>query len=144
MKRTINDIADELQNRFLDENFIVQRYDAYTTRSIYIKLDYGVAHTIRVSDHKGYDRLSYRYNIRTDIKKSYHENDSKGFIRYYITPDDIDKFIKSVIDSRNKKINKIGEVGYSLEVQKRYLSNSQNFGFWTKCRQIRRKPNGVK
>ena len=66
MKKNIQEIATELCNRFLDEEFIVQRYDAHSTQSIYIKLDYGVSNTIRISDHRGYDYLSYKYNIRLD------------------------------------------------------------------------------
>ena len=53
----------------LEKGFIVQRYDSVTTNSIYLKLDYGMCNSIRISDHKGKKHLSYMYNLRSDIKK---------------------------------------------------------------------------
>ena len=43
----------------LEKGFIVQRYDSVTTNSIYLKLDYGMCNSIRISDHKGKKHLSY-------------------------------------------------------------------------------------
>ena len=53
MKNEINSLADYIANRLISEGFIVQRYNAYTTNSIYLKLDYGVCNSIRISDHPG-------------------------------------------------------------------------------------------
>ena len=45
-------IADYIQSKLLEYGFKIQRYNAYSTNSIYLKLDYGVCNSIRISDHK--------------------------------------------------------------------------------------------
>lgn len=49
----ITQVADTLCRRLLSAGFIVHRYDAYSTNSIYLKLDCGVCNSIRISDHTG-------------------------------------------------------------------------------------------
>lgn len=144
MKKNIQEIATELCNKFLEEGFIIQRYDAYTTKSIYIKLDYGVNNTIRISDHIGYDHLSYKYNIRLDINTNYTEKDKNGYIRYYISPQNIDDFVQHLIRERDVKIRRIGLEKYKELMRKKYDINCGTQGFWSKCKEIRRKSNGAK
>lgn len=144
MKKNIQEIATELCDRFLDEGFIVQRYDAYSTKSIYIKLDYGVSNTIRISDHKGYDYLSYKYNIRLDINKNYAEKDKNGYVRYYISPQNIEDLAQHTIREREVKIRRIGLDKYKEMMHKKYEVNCGTQGFWSNCKEIRRKSNGTK
>ena len=145
MKNNIQEIAYILQNKFLDEHFIVQRYDAKTTRSVYLKLDYGYANSIRISDHRGYDHLSYRYNVVIGLDKSYYKKDKKGFMRYYFTPDDIDKLIDHVLVMRKNRIKEYGESKYSFYVQGYYNKYYDTQGFWKNCKQLRRfNTNGTK
>lgn len=144
MKKNIQEIATELCDKFLEENFVVQRYDAHSTQSIYIKLDYGVSNTIRLSDHKGYDYLSYKYNIRMDISKDYVEKDKNGYIRYYIAPQNIDTFIQHTIRERETRIRRIGLPKYKEWMKRNYDTNNETPGFWSKCKEIRRKSNGTK
>lgn len=47
------ELADYLCKRLIAEGFAVQRYDAYKTDSIYLKLDFGVCNSIWISDHLG-------------------------------------------------------------------------------------------
>ena len=49
-------LADSLSERFLAEGFTVHRYDAYSTSSVYLKLDCGMCNSIRISDHRGKKR----------------------------------------------------------------------------------------
>ena len=65
----LKDLADEICTRLLKEGFIIYRYDAYSSNSVYLKLDFGVSHSIRISDHEGKRHLHYRYNIGSHIKK---------------------------------------------------------------------------
>lgn len=127
----VQEIAYKLQNIFLENNFVVQRYDAYTTKSIYMKLDYGICHTIRISDHNGYSHLSYRYNIRLDIDHDYKEVDKKGFTRYYFCPRSIPKLVAHIKQYRQGLIQRYGEKDYSYKVQKAYLANYNSVGFWS-------------
>ncbi|MCL2223599.1 MAG: hypothetical protein FWB96_01380 [Defluviitaleaceae bacterium] len=48
-KKEIQQLADKLVLRLKAEGFTVQRYNAYTTESVYLKLDYGIAYSLRIS-----------------------------------------------------------------------------------------------
>ena len=61
--KQIKDIADKLVSALGRKGFIIQRYDAFKTDSVYLKLDYGVCNSIRISDHPGKQNLQYRYNV---------------------------------------------------------------------------------
>ena len=47
------DVVNILTTKLLDIGVIVHRYDAYSTSSIYLKLDYGLSCGIRIADHPG-------------------------------------------------------------------------------------------
>lgn len=144
MKKNIQEIAAELCDKFLDAGFVVQRYDAYSTKSIYIKLDYGVGNTIRISDHKGYDHLSYKYNIRLDVKRNYIEKDKNGYIRYYIAPQNSEETILHIIRERDVKVRRMGLEKYKALMRKKYDVNCETPGFWSNCKEVRRKYNESK
>ncbi|WP_181879268.1 hypothetical protein [Levilactobacillus brevis] len=48
---------------FQSQGIKVMRYDAYSTNSVYLKLDYGLLYTLRISDHPGKRYLAYRFNV---------------------------------------------------------------------------------
>ena len=62
-KETIKKIADDISRSLLEEGFDILRYDSYSSNSVYLKIDFGVCHTIRISDHPGKKHLHYRYNV---------------------------------------------------------------------------------
>ena len=137
-------IFEQIINELKKYDFVISTYHSYSTSSIYIKLDYGVSNTIRLSDHKGYDYLSYKYNIRMDISKDYVEKDKNGYIRYYIAPQNIDTFIQHTIRERETRIRRIGLPKYKEWMKRNYDTNNETPGFWSKCKEIRRKSNGTK
>jgi hypothetical protein len=50
--REISAIADAVIKELTAAGFVIQRYDAFSTNSIYLKLDYGLCNSIRISDHR--------------------------------------------------------------------------------------------
>ena len=102
----LKEIAQYLENKLLEQGFIIHRYDSYSTNSIYLKLDYGVMNSIRISDHKGKQYLSYKYNIECGIKVAKWYKDDRGFWRYNCpnTQQEIDKLIEIIIDNKNNKL----------------------------------------
>ena len=60
-------IAKVLVQKLLDMGFTVHRYNAVTTNSIYLKLDYGVCCGIRIADHNGKKKYHYRFNVEKVI-----------------------------------------------------------------------------
>lgn len=72
---------------------LIHRYDAYSTNSVYLKFDYGVANSLRIADHAGKEYLSYRFNIILTLTEP--KNDLSGrFPRNYYPPDMADAVIR--------------------------------------------------
>lgn len=116
----------------LNEGFIVQRYDAYSTNSVYLKLDYGLCNSIRISDHNGKKHLSYMYNLRSDINKFYVERDK--FTRYYYPFKSYQQLVYSILYNKDQKIKKHGGItGYNDVMNIEKNLNKNNSGFWKKA-----------
>ena len=131
MKKELDNLADSIAKRLIAEGFTIQKYNAYTTNSIYLKLDYGVCNSIRISDHPGKKYLKYRYNIGSFVKEYRKENDK--FDRYYYRADKSKNMIKKIIEDREAKKSKYGESGYKALMQKSKSENAGTLGFWSKA-----------
>lgn len=131
MKNELDNLADSIAKRLIAEGFIVQRYNAYTTNSIYLKLDYGVCNSIRISDHPGKKYLKYRYNIGSFVKEYREEKDN--YDRYYYRIDKAENMIKRIIKDRDFKKSRYGERGYRALMQKSKRENAGTSGFWSKA-----------
>ena len=59
MNKELEQIAENVIQR-LKGKVIIHRYDSISTNSIYLKFDYGVACSLRISDHNGYKHLDYQ------------------------------------------------------------------------------------
>lgn len=104
-------VAKFLVKNLLDLGFIVHRYNSHTTSSIYLKLDYGVSCGIRIADHPGKKKYSYRFNVIKDYagdKVIYKDN----LICYFFDYTELDNVIDSVKKERQNKINKYGIENY--------------------------------
>ena len=125
---TIQSIADSLIHTLSQAGFTIQRYDASTTDSIYLKLDYGVGNSIRISNHTGKKHLNYRYNIILD---GITEDVMSKYIRHYYHPDDIDKMINLILNERRMKIQQYGRFRYNEFMKFNQESHdSDKHGFW--------------
>ena len=99
--------------------FTIHRYNAITTSSIYLKLDYGICCGIRISNHSGKKKYHYRFNI----VKGYNGDKvtySKNLISYFYTFEQISQLIRDVQHERNKKIQRYGLNNYKkyMEIEK--------------------------
>ena len=108
--------------------FTVHRYNAVTTSSIYLKLDYGVCCGIRISNHSGKKKYHYRFNI----VKGYNGDKvtySKNLISFFYTFEQISQLIKDVQHERNKKIQRYGLNNYKkyMEIEKKSNPLFQRF-----------------
>ena len=131
---TNKELATYIQEKLLNEGVIIQRYDAYSTDSIYMKLDFGVCNSIRISGHKGKKYLKYRYNIGQFVRKFAVVKD--GYERFYYRADKSDELVKKVISDRNQKIEQFGETGYKELMLKNQSQNSGKAGFWKSARVV--------
>ena len=130
------DIIDYLEKNLLKLGFIIHKYEAYSTNSVYLKLDYGASNSIRISDHKGYKHLSYKYEINQSFVKDGWRKDDRGFWRYSCcaNKDSIDKLLSIITQDRQYK--KCFSDYYSIVNTYRIESQSKK-GFWQKCKQVK-------
>ena len=132
----INQIADYIQTKLLEQGFIIHRYDAYSTNSIYLKLDYGAMNSIRISDHRGKQHLSYKYNIDcTKIIYNRWKKDEKGFWKYYCGKSiiEIDKLIDMILSD---KLHKRTFNNYKQLIQKYKKESINAKGFRQQAREV--------
>lgn len=124
------DIVNILIPKLIDMGFVVHRYDAYSTSSIYLKLDYGVSCGIRIADHPGKQKYRYRFNVIKDYigNKVILKN---GLICRFFNFDEVDNILAAVQHEKQEKINKYGVEKYIklMEVQ------SQNH-LYTRFKQV--------
>lgn len=127
-------VANVLIKKLSKLGFIIHRYNAVTTNSIYLKLDFGVCCGIRIADHNGKKKYHYRFNIVKDYngdKVIY----SKNLISYFYTFEEISQLIKDVTEERKMKIQK-----YGLNNYKKYMEREkENNPLFQRFKQVKRK-----
>ena len=102
--------------------FTVHRYNAVTTNSIYLKLDYGVCCGIRIADHNGKKKYHYRFNVVKGYcgdKIIYFKN----LISYFYTFEELPQLLNMVQKERESKIKKYGLENYKLYMEKEEQEN---------------------
>lgn len=129
-------IADELTERFIDQGFVVQRYDS--KYSVYIKLDFGLGYSIRVSNHKSRKRTAryeYRYNIGPHIDHMYSTEylrmDGRLVERLYYPPGELDVLVDDAVQAKSERLFKYGDSAYKryMDENKKKIDPSK-LGFW--------------
>lgn len=117
---TGNKVTNILVSKLLDMGFIVHRYNSHSTSSIYLKLDYGLSCGIRIADHPGKKKYSYRFNVIKD----YVGNKvilKDGLICRFYDFNELDSVLNAVQKEKQQKINK-----YGLENYQRYMEREKN------------------
>lgn len=133
----LNQIAERLIDRLLECGFVIQRYDAYSTNSIYLKLDYGVGNSIRIGDHRGKAGLQYRYNIGPNIQKYHIKNDR--YLRYYFPADEAERLASLIEEERIQKIRKYGTKNYFMYMECNKEEGRTKPGFWQRAHLVERR-----
>lgn len=127
---TGNEIANILVRKLIAIDFIVHRYNSYTTSSIYLKLDYGLSCGIRIADHPGKKKYSYRFNVIKDyIGDKVIIKD--GLICRFYNFTELEEVIKAVQKERQKKINK-----YGLQNYKKYMERESKDDLYSRFRKM--------
>ncbi|MEK3868067.1 hypothetical protein MHH60_31915 [Paenibacillus sp. FSL H7-0716] len=129
---SIRKLADRITRVVKARGITVQRYDAYTTNSVYLKFDYGAANSVRISDHMGKRNVSNRFNLLKNIDRSYVELDR--YLRYFYCTDDFDKLIADIIQNRNDQVEKYGPRHYEYLMKRNKAANTDTKGFWSTAR----------
>ena len=125
---SIKDYMYKLLRDLDQKGFILQYYVAYSTNSCYIKLDYGISNSLRISDHKGKDKYPYKFNLMMDLDKSYEEDG-----RYYYSIKDYDKMILDIRAFKDVQLNKYGFYYYEYMLKNKKDAKNKK-GFWVKAK----------
>lgn len=115
-------VSNKVVKELKEKGFIVHKHYAKTTRSIYLKLDYGVCCGIRISDHMGKKKYKYKFNLIKQYKGPKKIND-RGYIRQFYNYNNTNELLKDVQTEKIKKLNKYGLYNYN-EYMKRNASES--------------------
>jgi len=117
---TGNEVTNILVSKLLDMGFIVHRYNSHSTSSIYLKLDYGLSCGIRIADHPGKKKYSYRFNVIKDYSGDKVILKDDLICRFYDF-DELDSVLNAVQQEKQEKINK-----YGLKNYQRYMEREKN------------------
>jgi len=132
--RSAKQAAVYIIDRLLQEGFIIQRYDSRSSKSIYIKMDYGASHSLRISDHHGKKHLKYRFNLLTNLNEYFRRDE-----REYFALSEVDKLINAIILHRKTIVEQCGsKVGYRAYAAQYYRDSINNQGFWQYAKRIKR------
>lgn len=122
-----------LLNALREKDFIIHKYEAFSTNSVYLKLDYGVSNTIRISDHKGKKHLKYRYNV---LKGYSHKKVLGDPLQYFYPINSFSGLASLILENKERKQNWFGLKNYFKYMQDRKLNRDFNKGFWSSAERV--------
>lgn len=115
---------------------LIHRYDAYSTNSVYLKFDYGVANSLRIADHAGKEHLAYRFNIILNLTEP--KNDLSGrFPRNYYPPDMVDQVIEDILAGVEAKRARYRDYEKTVADARDRVTHER--GFWQQARLVNKR-----
>lgn len=132
---TGNEVTNILVSKLLDMGFIVHRYNSHSTSSIYLKLDYGLSCGVRIADHPGKKKYSYRFNVIKDYvgDKVIFKN---GLICRFYDFNEVEDVLDAVQKEKQQKINR-----YGLESYQRYMEKQSKSDLYCRFKEIKNRLN---
>lgn len=129
----IKDLTDKIVSALKSQGFVIQRYDAYSTHSVYLKLDYGVCNTIRISDHEGKQHLKYRYNLIIGGEDNITDEE---YTRYFFNENSVSSLLNQILFDKAIKLQKYGKTSYKNFMVRNMLDHRNEKGFWRDAKLI--------
>lgn len=135
MKQSLNDIADAVIEK-LRGKVIIHRYDSFSTNSIYLKFDYGVARSLRISDHDGKRHLKYHFNILESMgnKSSKETHTRQGFEMVFYSPAMINACCRDILAAKADRVARYRD--YDAIIERAKAEATPDKGFWHAARLI--------
>ena len=118
--------------------FTIQRYDAWKTNSVYLKLDYGLGNSIRFSDHPGKKHLQYMFNVLTNFTEGDPRAKSTTARYYYGTEEkQLLRLVSHLVAHRDSRVITLGVDGYAKAYEEyREMGYQIKTGFWSQARVV--------
>lgn len=133
MNHQIQEIAKKIIKVLKDKGFVIHRYDSYSSDSVYLKLDFGVCNTIRISDHEGKAHLRYRYNLIIGGENNIIED---TYIRYYFNEHNVKGLLYQILFDKKAKIAKYSLQSYRNFMIKNMCNHENDKGFWKNAKLV--------
>ena len=130
-KKEFQQIADTLATRLKSEGFVIQRYNAYSTVSVYLKLDYGLVYSLRISDHAGKKHLKYTYNLIKGYSGKRLVKEGTVWRQYY-SFSQIDELVAAILAKR-EWVKERYYPDYAKSMEDSRLKNEGKRGFWAEA-----------
>ena len=105
------------------------------TNTIYLKLDWGVLSTIRISDQIDSGKYSYKYNVIIGAKKGSVKQEN-GVTREYYTLRELKALFSSIEIEREEKLYKYGQTNYQKYIRSNQQQTHQQKGFFENAKQV--------
>lgn len=131
----LNQLTNTLIQKLKAHHIDLLYYEAYGTDSRYIKMDDGMLHSIRISNHPGKKHLKYRYEIGPHIDHKYCIH-KQGFPCYKYSPKEIDQLIEDILHERKQRMKTYGPHMYTYYRNQNIEENKNKKGFWTKAKPV--------
>jgi len=113
------------------ENFTLHLHESIQTNSAHIKMDYGVANSIRVADTPGKTKFGHKFNVIIGLRQS-HEKDGC----FYYAPDDLEDMVADLIKNRNTRRNFVGTEQYEKNIENYKIQFSRTTGYWANAKLV--------
>lgn len=113
----------------------VLRLDDPKTKTVYLKMDWGVLSTIRISDQVDSGKYSYKYNVIIGSKKGSVKQEN-GVIREYYTLREMGALLSSIEIEREEKLYKYGQANYQKYIRANQQRAKQQQGFFEDAKQV--------
>lgn len=147
-KEYLESLANLIIQYVKQYNIHVLRYDSKSTESIYLKFDYGLAGSLRISAHEGYENLKYTFNLIKGLLNPYKESirENNNLIHRYYYPDAyVLNLAQDIIRYKQYRIDKYGKIKYKniMEHKAKYTAQKMNQpekqknrkSFWNLCKE---------
>lgn len=129
-QKHLDSLAAYIIRELKKEGITIQRYDSYSSMSIYLKLDFGVLNSIRISDHDGKKHLAYRYNLLTHLSKFQWQRTEQGWPRYFFPNNQVNEMLAKIKQDRMVKMAVLGPEDYEQKMDEYYRRGQVTPGFW--------------
>ena len=131
-------VAYRVIDELLRQHIKVHAYRSVSSDSIYIKLDAGVCGSVRVSDHRGKEKLKYKFNVDLSLsKQTRYVTHKMGYTRFYYSSDNLNLMFSDIAEVRANKMEQYGLDRYESFVERNIEDSNRKKGFWAHCTLVR-------
>lgn len=139
-KVSLQELAEKIINYVKSKDISVLRYDSKSSRSIYLKFDYGMAGSLRLSDSISEKDIHYTFNILSCIFDPYKETvvstQGRKCDTYFYPYAMGGHAALDIYRFRNYRVRKYGQAKYKELVEKYKTDESTRKGFWQNAKLV--------